>query len=219
MTHGSETEALIARLASTAAPVKPLRPPMLRAAGFLLVGAFFVGLVVTIHGLRPDLAHVMALPWRWAEFWASIATALTAAVAAFHLAVPGRSAAWALLPVPAATFWLATLGFGCWYDFVRLGPDGLAWGTSWSCLRAIVLTSIPLSALLFWMLRFGDAARPLPTAAFGVLGVAAMSAAGLSLYHHLEAVFLVLIWHIGTVALVVAVAAMGNRRIFRLVNR
>jgi hypothetical protein len=219
MTHGSETEALIARLASTAAPVKPLRPPMLRAAGFLLVGAFFVGLVVTIHGLRPDLAHVMALPWRWAEFWASIATALTAAVAAFHLAVPGRSAAWALLPVPAATFWLATLGFGCWYDFVRLGPDGLAWGTSWSCLRAIVLTSIPLSALLFWMLRFGDAARPLPTAAFGVLGVAAMSAAGLSLYHHLEAAFLVLIWHIGTVALVVAVAAMGNRRIFRLVNR
>jgi hypothetical protein len=219
MRNLTDTDALIARLAAEARPVKPLRPPMLRAALFLLAGAVFVGLIVAINGLRPDLAEAMALPWRRAEFLASIATALTAAVAAFHLAVPGRSAAWALLPVPAATFWLATLGAGCWHDFVRLGPDGLAWGTSWSCLKSIVLTSVPLSGLLFWLLRFGDAARPLPTAAFGVLGVAAMSAAGLSLYHHLEAAFLVLIWHVGTVALVVGVAAMGNRRIFRLVNR
>lgn len=219
MSKATDTDVLIAQLVEGAAPVRPLRPPLLRAIGFLLVAAAFVGLVVAIHGLRPDLAYVMALPWRRAEFWASIATALTAAVAAFHLAVPGRSAAWALLPVPAATVWLATLGFGCWHDFVRLGPEGLAWGTSWSCLRSIVLTSLPLTALLFWMLRFGDAARPLPTAAFGVLGVAAMAAAGLSLYHHLEAALLVLIWHVGTVAMVVGVAAIGNRRIFRLVNR
>jgi hypothetical protein len=219
MSSPADTEALIARLAAAAKPVKPLRPPMLRAAFFLAVGTVFVGLIVAVHGLRPDLGQVMALPWRRAEFLASIATALTAALAAFHLAVPGRSAAWALLPLPAAACWLATLGLGCWHDFVRLGPDGLAWGTSWSCLRSIVLTSIPLSALLFWMLRFGDAARPLPTAAFGTLGVAAMAAAGLSLYHHLEAAFLVLVWHLGTVALVVATAALGNRRIFRLLNR
>jgi hypothetical protein len=219
MTNHTDTDALIARLAEGAGPVVPLRPPLLRAALFLAAGTVFAGLIVAVHGIRPDLAQVMALPWRRAEFVASILTALTAAVAAFHLAVPGRSAAWALLPVPAAIFWLATLGAGCWNDFVRLGPDGLAWGTSWSCLRSIVLTSIPLAALLFWMLRFGDAARPLPTAAFGVLGVAAMGAAALSLYHHLEAAILVLIWHVGTVALVVATAAMGNRRIFRLVNR
>ena len=219
MTRPATTDALIARLAAEAAPVRPLRPPMLRAALFLASGAVFVGLVVLHMGLRPDLGAVMALPWRRAEFWASVATAVTAAIAAFHLAVPGRSAAWALLPLPAALLWLATLGFGCWYDFIRLGPEGLAWGTSWSCLRSIVLTSLPLTALLFWMLRFGDAARPLPTAAFGVLGVAALSAAGLSLYHHLQAAFLVLIWHVGTVAVLVAVAAMGNRGIFRLVNR
>jgi hypothetical protein len=219
MTDTSTTNALISRLAAEAAPVRPLRPPMLRAACFLAAGAVFVGLVVLYMGVRPDLGSVMALPWRQTEFWASIATAVTAAMAAFHLAVPGRSAAWALLPLPAATLWLATLGFGCWHDFVRLGPEGLAWGTSWSCLKAIVLTSIPLAALLFWMLRFGSAARPVPTAAFGVLGVAALAAAGLSLYHHLEAAVLVLIWHFGTVALLVALAAIGNRGIFRLANR
>lgn len=210
------TEALIARLSTEAASVRPLRPPMLRALVFLGAATLFVGLVVAWFGLRPDLAAIMALPWRRAELAAAVATGVSAAVAAFHLAVPGRSMLWALLPVPAAVLWLSSLGMGCWHDFVRLGPDGLAWGTSWSCLKAIVLTSIPLGALLFRMLRFGDAARPMPTAAYGVLAVAAMSAAGLTLYHHLEAAFLVLIWHIGTVALVVATAAMGNRRIFRL---
>jgi hypothetical protein len=219
MSKAVDTEALIERLSHAATPVPPLRPPIVRALGFILVGAAFVAVIVAANGIRPNLAAVMALPWRQAEFWASVATAVSAAIAAFHLAVPGRSAAWALLPVPAATLWLATLGFGCWYDFIRLGPDGLSWGTSWTCLGAIVLTSVPLSALLFWQLRFGDAARPLPTAAYGVLAVAAMSAAGLTLYHHLEAAFLVLIWHIGTVALVTATAAMGNRRIFRAVNR
>lgn len=210
------TATLIARLSAQAAPVRPLRPPMLRAGLFLGVGALFVGLVVAWFGLRHDLVAIMALPWRRAEFAAALATGATAAVAAFHLAVPGRSMLWALLPVPAAIIWLASLGLGCWHDFIRLGPDGLAWGTSWSCLRAIVFISIPLGGLLFWMLRFGDAARPMPTAAYGVLAVAAMSAAGLTLFHHLEAAFLVLIWHVGTVAVMVATAAMGNRRIFRL---
>jgi hypothetical protein len=214
-----ETDHLIAELAANASPVRPLRAPMLRAAGFLAIGTAFVALVVAVNGLRHDLDAVMALPWRRTEFAASIATAVLAVIAAFHLAVPGRSAAWALLPVPAATTWLATLGFGCWADFVRLGPEGLAWGTSWSCLKSIVLTSIPLGGLLFWMIRFGDAARPLPAAAYGVLAVAAMGAAGLSLYHHLEAAFLVLLWHVGTVALLVATAAMGNRGIFRAINR
>ena len=218
-TDADQTAALIARLSADVPPVRPLRPPMLRALGFLAVGTVFVAIVVAANGLRPDLAAIMDLPWRRAEFYASIATAVTSVIAAFHLAVPGRSAAWALLPIPAATLWLSTLGFGCWSDFVRLGPEGLAWGTSWSCLKSIVLTAIPLSALLFWMLRFGDAARPLPTAAYGVLAVAAMGAAGLSLYHHLEAAFLVLVWHVGTVALVTATAAMGNRGIFRTLNR
>jgi hypothetical protein len=215
MSRKPETADLIAELANQASPVRPLPAPMLRAAGFLAAGGVFVAIVVALNGLRPDLADVMALPWRQTEFAASIATAILAAIAAFHLAVPGRSAAWALLPVPAATLWLASLGSGCWHDFLRLGPEGLAWGTSWSCLRAIVLTSIPLGGLLFWMVRFGDAARPVPTASYGVLAVAAMGAAGLSLYHHLEAAFLVLLWHIGTVALLVATGAMGNRRLFR----
>jgi hypothetical protein len=214
-----DTDSLIADLAAKATPVRRLRPPMLRALAFLTVGGLFVALVVAVNGVRHNLDLVMALPWRQAEFAASIATAVLSAIAAFHLAVPGRSAAWALLPVPAATLWLATLGFGCWYDFIRLGPEGLAWGTSWSCLRAIVLTSVPLGGLLFWMIRFGEAARPVPAAAYGVLAVAAMGAAGLSLYHHLEAALLVLIWHVGSVALLVATAAMGNRKLFRAVNR
>ena len=97
--------------------------------------------------------------------------------------------------------------------------EGMAWRTSWGCFKAIVLSAAPMAAWLLVLLRFADAARPGPTASYGVLAVAALSAAGLSLYHELETAFMVLIWHVGTIALLVAVALMGNRRIFRLVNR
>lgn len=210
------TDTLIDRLTAEPRPVRPLPQPMWRAALFLVVAVAIVGAVVAMSGLRPDLGLVMAMPGRQLEWYASIATGLLAAIAAFHLAVPGRSAFWGLLPLPAAAVWLGSLGYGCWMDFVRLGPAGLAWGTSWSCLRAILLTSIPLSGLLFWMLRFAGPVTSLPVALFGTLGVAALSAAGLTLYHHLEAAMLVLIWHIGTITLLTAVSVASRRAIFRV---
>jgi hypothetical protein len=210
------TDTLIARLAAAPPPVRRLRQPMLRAVVFLAVAAAVIGAVVAASGLRPNLGAVMAMPGRQLEWYASIATGVLAAIAAFHLAVPGRSAFWGLLPLPAGTVWLASLGYGCWMDFVRLGPAGLAWGTSWSCLRAIMLTSLPLGALLFWMLRFAGPVTSLPVALFGTLGIAALSAAGLTLYHHLEASFLVLLWHIGTILLLTAASVVSRRVIFQV---
>jgi hypothetical protein len=210
------TESLIARLAASPAPVRPLPRPMWRALAFLAAALVIVAIVVGLNGIRHNLDIIMALQWRQVEFAASIATGVLAAIAAFHLAVPGRSAFWGLLPLPAATLWLASLGFGCWSDFVRLGPDGLALGTSWSCLGAIITTSVPLGALLFWMLRFAGPVTSLPVTLFGTLAIAALSAAGLTLYHHLEAAVLVLIWHIGTITLLVAASVTSRRAIFQV---
>jgi hypothetical protein len=211
------TEELIARLTTAPAPVKPLKRPILRALVFLAVAFVIVAGVVALHGVRHNLDVIMALPWRQVEFAASIATGVLAAIAAFHLAVPGRSAFWALLPAPAALVWLGSLGAGCWSDFVRLGPEGLALGTSWSCLKAITFTSIPLGALMFWMLRFAGPVTSFPVALFGTLAVAALSAAGLTLYHHLEAAILVLIWHIGSITALTLATVASRRLIFRAI--
>jgi hypothetical protein len=212
------TEDLIAQLTTAPAAVKPLPRPILRALAFLAAAFALVAAVVAFHGVRHNLDIIMALPWRQVEFAASIITGVLAAIAAFHLAVPGRSAFWALLPAPAALLWLGSLGAGCWSDFVRLGPDGLALGTSWACLKAITLTSIPMGALLFWMLRFAGPVTSLPVALFGTLAVAALSAAGLTLYHHLEAAILVLVWHIGSITLVTLATVASRRMIFRAIG-
>ncbi len=220
MSAKPDTDALISALAAQARPVQRLAAPWRRALLFLAGALFVVAVIVTIEGARPDLPMVMAMPGRRLEWLASLATGVLATFSAFHLAVPGRSALWALLPVPAAVLWLGALGYGMAMDVQMMGmAEGMAWRTSWGCFKAIVLSAAPMAAWLLVLLRFADAARPGPTASYGVLAVAALSAAGLSLYHELETAFMVLIWHVGTIALLVAVALMGNRRIFRLVNR
>ena len=220
MTASDETNALIARLSAEALPVRPLPAPWRRAGLFLAGAALVVAIVVMAVGLRPDLAMIMAMPGRRLEWLASVATGVLSTFAAFHLAVPGRSALWALLPVPAAVLWLGALGYGMAMDVQVMGmAHGMGWHASWGCFKAITFEAVPMAALMFYLLRFADAARPAATAAFGVLAVASLSAAGLTLYHELETAFTVLIWHVGTIALLVAVAMMGNRAIFRLMNR
>ncbi len=54
--------------------------------------------------------------------------------------------------------------------------------------------------------------RPVPVAALGGLAGAALSAAGLSLFHHLDAALMVLIWHGGSTSLVVAGFMLAGRR-------
>ena len=51
-----DTTDLIHSLAANVAPVKRLRPPLLRAARWLLLAAALIGLMTVSHGLRPQFA-------------------------------------------------------------------------------------------------------------------------------------------------------------------
>ncbi len=124
----------------------------------------------------------------------------------FRLNGSGR---WALLPLPVAALWLATLGAGCYIDWVRLGPDGLSLGTSFTCLGFIVLVSLLLGAPLLLLLRPGLYVRPVLTVAVGGLAVASLASAGLELFHDVDAPIMVLVWHFGVVALVTGLGASG----------
>lgn len=220
MSTGRETERLIARLAVQAGPVRPLAAPWRRALLFLAGAVLVVGATVALRGLRPDLALVMAMPGRRLEWIASLATGVLATFAAFHLAVPGRSAWWTVLPAPAALLWLGALGYGTVMDVRMMGmAHGMAWQPSWDCLRAIIASTVPMAGLMFLLLRFATSARPGATAAHGTLAVAALAAAGATLSHALDTALMVLVWHIGTIALLVAVALAGGQRIFRLLGR
>jgi hypothetical protein len=173
-------------------------------------------LAVAAEGLRHDLAERMALPQELVQFCASIATGLAAAPAVAMLARPDRSLAWALLPVAPLVLWLGGLGWGCFADLDRMGLDALAMGTSWGCLKFILLLGTPLTVALYLLLRHAGPVRPVPVLLLGGLASAALCSAGLSLFHHLDAMLMVLVWHGAAVAVLVVLGwALGRPLLLR----
>ena len=158
----------------------------------------------------------MSQPSNQLEWAGSVLTGLLSAIAAFHVGLPDRSRAWALLPLPGLALWLFSIGYGCMADWVRRGPDGFAFNTSIHCFLGILVTSLPLSAVLLVMLRFAGRVRPVATITTGALAAAALAASGVSLFHGDEAAFMVLVWHGGAVALLVGLGRLLNRRLFAL---
>ncbi|MFZ4410800.1 MAG: NrsF family protein [Paracraurococcus sp.] len=211
-----DSERLIESLATELRPVRRLPPPGLQALLWIALAVLVNALAVALEGVRPDLHDRMLLPAEVGQFLASIATGIAAALAAAMLARPDRSAAWALVPVLPLVLWLGNLGWGCFADLARMGPAAWTMGTSWGCLKFIVLMGAPLTAALLVLLRHAGPVRPLPVLLLGGLASAALCSAGLSLFHHLEAALMVLVWHGGALAVVVVVGwRFGGRLLLR----
>lgn len=217
----TETDRLIEELTRQAVPVRRLSPPLLRAGLWLLGAVVIIAGLASFHGMNEE--HGFHHMWmKLAEtkvvlqVSASLVTGITAIVAAFMISLPDRSPNWALLPVPALAFWALSIGYGCLTDWVERGPDGFELGTSFGCFLTILGTSVPLGLFLGRVLRYAASIRPLETMTLGALGIAALSATGLSFYHELDATIMILIWHGGSTLLVI----MATRMIgWRLVQR
>jgi len=207
------TPDLIDSLAKGAAPVRRLRPPLVRAAGWLAFAASILALVIVAHGLRPDLAASLQTTAFAINFGAALATGVLAAIAAFVVGVPGRSSAWLLLPVPTLAVWMLNIGYGCVTAWVDL-PAGLKLGDEASCFALLVVTGVPLSLVMLIMLRHAALIAPTQVTIMGGLAVAALTAVGLSLFHNHEASALVLLWNLGIAALLVAAGGLAGRRMF-----
>ncbi len=90
MTRDDRThEALVGRLVDDLTPVRPLRSPWARLAGWLVVALGTVVLAAVV-GLRGDLATALDRPRYLGELAILLAGAGLAATLALHLAVPGR---------------------------------------------------------------------------------------------------------------------------------
>jgi hypothetical protein len=217
MAEPRSNDSLIAALGAELVPVRRLLPPWLRMLGWLAVVAVFAVLLFAHYGDELVLRRWAGAPdLAWAALGAAL-TAVTAAWSAFTLAVPGRSRAWAWLPLPPALLWIAASGLGCLRTWLR--PGWLAPDTSIAtlhqsadCLVFIVSFSIPLSALLVWLLRRACPLRPLLTALLVGLASAAASASLLEICHAFDAAATDLLTHALAVGIVVvANAAMGGR--------
>jgi hypothetical protein len=206
------TPELIEQLASRAKPVRRLRPPLVRAAFWLVLAALIFGLLAAAHGTRTDLALQIARPEFALGLAASLLTGVLAAVAAFFLSLPDRSRAWGLLPVPTLFLWISTVSYGCLTHWVDMGPEGVRMGEAARCFATLLVTSLPLSLGLILMLRHAAWLRPTAVTLTGGLAVAAMAATALSLFHDLDATIMVLVWNFGVAAIIVGVSYVFGRR-------
>ena len=207
------TPDLIEALAANATPVRRLRPPLARATFWLSCAAVILVLLAVSHGARPDLAQRLQQPTFVVSILASLFTGILAAIASFLVSLPDRSRGWVLLPLPALVVWVSTIGYSCLTDWVEVNTSGLHMGEAARCFATLVLTSVPLSLLMFVMVRHAAPLRPMPVALTGSLAVAALTASALSLFHEFDATIMILMWNLGSAALLVVLGALLGRKL------
>ena len=213
-----KTSDLITALAGNLKPVRRLPPPIVRAAGWLMLAALVLALLTISQGIRPDLDQRLQDPAFAVSIAASLLTAVLAAIAAFQLSLPDRSRLWLLLPLPALVVWLSNIGYQCLTNWISFGPQGVSPGEAARCFATLVLSGLPLSLALLVMLRYAAPLRPLAVALSASLAVAGITATALSLFHVLDATALILMWNLGTALLFVGLGGLFGRRIFQWVT-
>jgi hypothetical protein len=176
-----------------------------------LVAIPYVALVVFVVSPRADLVS-KASDWRYViEQFAALATGITAATAAFATVIPGYDRKFLFLPALPLAIWLGSLGDGCVEDWMHLGPDGVSLRPDWFCFPAIVLVGAVPAIAMAVMLRRGAPLSPHTTTALGGLAAAGLGNFGLRLFHSQDASLMVLVWQVGTVFVLAAMAAWAGQ--------
>lgn len=211
------TDQLIDLLSSNVQPVAPLRPPLARAgmalAAMILVSGLAFLLLQESNPLQlrgPGGEGLVGL-----EMLAMLATGILAVIAAFFLSIPGRSRSWLAAPLVPFAAWLMLSGAGCYRDMIRNGATGWQLGHSMDCLIFIVGASLLLGAPLVWLLSRAKPIDPLPVAALGGLGTAALAAFLLQFFHPFAVTFIDLAVHVVAILIVVAVMSLLKRPMLR----
>jgi hypothetical protein len=208
----NNSDRLIAQLAAGLTPVRRLRSPTVRALTWLAVVAAIALVLASFIDLSALARRLAAAPDMWISALASALTAVLAALAAFHLSVPGRSRAWALAPLPSLLVWILASGAGCLRAWVIPGAHPANMGEAKDCLVFIIGFSVPLSGLLVVMLRRAFPLEPGLTATMAGLAAAAAAATLLVLFHPFDAGATDLAVHAFAVAVVVvALRIIGSR--------
>jgi Negative regulator of sigma F len=87
-------------------------------------------------------------------------------------------------------------------------------GEAVRCFATLLLTSVPLSIAMLVMLRYAALLRSSEVSLMGGLAVAAMTSFALSLFHHLDATMMILIWNLGSAIMVATLSAVFGRSMF-----
>ena len=206
-----DTRGLIDRLVSETRPVHRLRHPLVRTLLWFGMALGVVGLLGIEHGLRPDFAAQMGKISFQLGIYASLLTGVLAACGCLLASLPDRSRAWLLLPAPSLVVWVSTVSYGCLTDWVEFDSGTVQLGEALSCFATLVLVSLPVSGLMFAMLRHAARLRPTLVTLTAGLAVASITSTAMALFHALDATIMILVWNLGMAAAIVALEGLFGR--------
>ncbi len=208
------TDDLIASLSAGLRPVRPLRPPGLRALGVIIAATIVILLLAWMRGLRADLAQELRDPAYWVQVAGAWLTGALATLAAFEIGLPDRPRLWLAAPLPAAALWLYGFGYGCLGHWIAIPAGAPVVADSVRCVETIAMATLPLALILGAMLRRNRPLRPGGTAWLAALAVAGFADTAHLLLHVVEASALVLCVNLIPISLIViGLGAFGRRGI------
>jgi hypothetical protein len=198
------TEELIEQLEAELSPVRRLPSPRRALLIWLAVTVPALAVVVQVMGPLPELPRLLREPGFLIAEGFAIVTALLAANAAFCAGKPDEPG-WKLwLPVAVFVLWAAELGRQC-FVLALSGDSGVfVVRPDWMCVPAIAVSGLIPALTMVLLLRGRTRFRAAWASLCGVLAAAAAAEGALRFYHAADTLAMVLVWQMGTVALLAA---------------
>jgi hypothetical protein len=206
-----QTEDLIARLAQEAKPVRRMASPARLTAGWLLMSAPVLAAVVLMMGPRPHLVALLAQPRFALAEGLAVLTTIVSAYAAFCAGRPDEPGWKLALPILAFVAWLGELGRQCFVLSVQTHGAALVLHADWMCIPVIAVTSLVPAVAIVWLLRRSALFRATEASLCATLAATAAAEAVLPLFHTADTMMMVLVWQMGSVALLTALGALAAR--------
>jgi hypothetical protein len=202
------TDELIQELAADARPVQRLRPVAVRVAGWSLMAGISLGAVMMLMGVRRDFGDALDQADFAFEAALLIVTALSAAVGALVVSVPGAERTTLVRWVPV----IAGVSCVLWAvgELMMASATGAPTGQltfAWHCVYKTASVAAAPGVALFIMVRKAAPLRAGWAGLLAVLATAAVGVLGANTICPNDRPLHMLLWHVAPLMLFAAIGA------------
>ena len=202
------TEDLIQQLTADARPVRPLRPLAVRVAGWLVVAAVSLGIVMMLMGVRRELGDAADRMDFTLEAALLLVTAVSAAIGALMVSVPGaessRHTRW--IPIALGVLCVVLAAGELAYAAMSGAPTGRL-TFAWHCVYKTTSVALVPGILLFVMVRRGAPLHGGWAGLLALLATAAMGVLGANIICPNDRPLHMLLWHVAPLMLFAGIGA------------
>lgn len=189
----ADIERLLESLTAEGGGARPASHPYLLGVRWALAAAVYLSVLLTVSGVRPDLAQALRHPWYVAELAALSLLFLSAALSAALLAFPDLHQKRRLAFAPLGVFVLFLLLLMCAWN--ADDPPAPLPPHSFQCTLCITLAAVPPAIWAFISLRRHASTHPRPAGGVSLLFAFGVGALWLRLHEVNDSVIHVVVWH------------------------